>query len=78
MSAFARFDPLLQEKIVHRLGWSRNWLLRPFWMEITALSLPHRRQENRGFHISGAIGMFNPSGTRIAGALHLPHPGVDQ
>ncbi len=26
MSAFARFDPLLQEKIVHRLGWSR---LRP-------------------------------------------------
>lgn len=26
MSAFARFDPLLQEKIVHRLGWSH---LRP-------------------------------------------------
>ena len=26
MTAFARFDPLLQEKIVHRLGWSK---LRP-------------------------------------------------
>jgi len=26
MSAFARFDPLLQERIVHRLGWSH---LRP-------------------------------------------------
>ncbi len=26
MTAFARFDPMLQEKIVHRLGWSR---LRP-------------------------------------------------
>ena len=84
MSAFARFDPLLQEKIVHRLGWSHLRPVQELASEtildgnnciVLAPTAGGKTEASIFPVLSGCLTLQEPG---LRGALHRPHPGVDQ